>query len=80
LGRPPRPENYIFDWTSFWVRLWGRSDYLNMRVRIYLRRKHAVGNKGYKLYPYSYLYDTLGLYKIPTTSSWISDVKAIGRR
>lgn len=55
-------------------------DYLNMRVRIYLRRKHGVGNKGYKLYPYSYLYDILGLYKIPTTSPWTSTVKAFGRR
>jgi hypothetical protein len=51
-----------------------------MRVRIYLRRKHGVENKGYKLYPYSYLYDILGLYKIPTTSPWTSTVKAFGRR
>ena len=30
-------------------------NYLNMKVRNYLRRKHAEKNKGYKKYPYSYL-------------------------
>jgi hypothetical protein len=34
-------------------------------VRIYLRRKHQKKSRGYKAYPYNYLYETLGLFKIP---------------
>jgi group II intron reverse transcriptase/maturase len=45
-------------------------EYLNMRIRTYMRRKHRVGEKGYRKYAYSYLYGTLGLYKIPTTAAW----------
>lgn len=54
-------------------------DYLNARVRIYLREKHRIKNKGYKKFPYSYLYGELGLYKVPTTSGWTQTVKASGR-
>ena len=54
-------------------------NYLNERVRIYLRGKHAIRNKGYKVFPYSYLYGELGLYKIPTDSPW-TQAKASGRR
>ena len=55
-------------------------EFLDERVRIYLRRKHAKKSRGYKDYPYRYLYDNLGLYKIPTTAPWTQTVKASGRR
>jgi group II intron reverse transcriptase/maturase len=54
--------------------------FLDERVRIYLRRKHAKKSRGYKAYPYQYLYETLGLYKIPTTAPWTQTAKADGRR
>ena len=54
--------------------------FLDERVRIYLRRKHAKKSRGYKAYPYRYLYDTLGLYKIPTSAPWTQTAKASGRR
>ena len=54
--------------------------FLDERVRIYLRRKHAKKSRGYKAYPYQYLYETLGLYKIPTTAPWTQTAKASGRR
>jgi group II intron reverse transcriptase/maturase len=50
--------------------------FLDERVRTYLRRKHAKKSRGYKDYPYQYLYGTLGLYKIPTTAPWTRTVKA----
>jgi RNA-directed DNA polymerase len=53
--------------------------YLSSRIRIYLRRKHNVYN-GYKAFPDDYLYQTLGLYKIPTTAPWTQSAKAAGRR
>jgi RNA-directed DNA polymerase len=55
-------------------------EFLDERVRIYLRRKHAKKSRGYKAYPYQYLYKTLGLYKIPTTAPWTQTAKASGRR
>jgi len=54
--------------------------FLDERVRIYLRRKHAMKSRGYKAYPYKYLYGNLGLYKIPTTAPWTQAAKASGRR
>jgi group II intron reverse transcriptase/maturase len=58
----------------------GLRGYLNERVRTYLRRKHGMKNRGYKAYPYKYLYGELGLYKIPTTAPWTQAAKASGRR
>ena len=55
------------------------NEYLKERVRIYLRRKHRKVSK-YKAYPNRYLYETLGLYKIPTTARWKQTAKACGRR
>lgn len=52
--------------------------FLDERVRIYLRRKHGLKNRGYKAYPYKYLYHNLGLYKIPTTAPWTQAAKASG--
>ena len=54
--------------------------YLEERVRIYLRRKHRTKSRGYKTFPYQYLYEDLGLYKIPTTAPWTQTAKASGRR
>jgi RNA-directed DNA polymerase len=54
--------------------------FLDERLRIYLRRKHAKKSRGYRAYPYRYLYETLGLYKIPTTAPWTQTAKAFGRR
>ncbi len=54
--------------------------FLEERVRIYLRRKHGKKSRGYKAYPYKYLYVNLGLYKIPTTAPWTQTAKATGRR
>ncbi len=56
------------------------NNYLDERVRIYLRRKHAKKSRGYKEYPYRYLYDNLRLYKIPTTAPWTQTAKASERR
>ena len=52
--------------------------FLEERVRIYLRRKHQKKSRGYRAYPYNYLYETLGLFKIPMKAPWTRAVKAIG--
>jgi len=54
--------------------------YLDERVRTYLRRKHSIKSRGYKAFPYKYLHEDLGLYKIPTTAPWTQSAKATGRR
>jgi group II intron reverse transcriptase/maturase len=54
--------------------------YLVRRLRIYLRRKHHFSGYGYKRFPDEYFYQTLGLYKIPTTSPWTQTVKVAGGR
>jgi hypothetical protein len=54
--------------------------FLEERVRIYLRRKQAKKSRGYRQYPNQYLYETLDLYKIPTTAPWTQTAKASGRR
>jgi RNA-directed DNA polymerase len=54
--------------------------FLEERVRIYLRRKQAKKNRGYRQYPNQYLYENLYLYKIPTTAPWTQTAKASGRR
>jgi len=53
-------------------------NYLEERVRTYLRRKHRKKERGYIAYPNPYLYERLGLYKIPTTAPWAAN--ASGRR
>ncbi len=54
--------------------------FLEDRVRIYLRRKYGLVSRGYRAYPYPYLYETLHLYKIPTTAPWTQTAKAFGGR
>ncbi len=55
-------------------------NFLEERVRIYLRRKHQKKGRGYKAYPYNYLYETLGLFKIPMKAPWTQTAKAFGGR
>ena len=55
-------------------------NYLEERVRVYLRRKHRLKGRGYTKYRNAYLYQNLGLYRIPTTAPWAQAVKAAGRR
>jgi RNA-directed DNA polymerase len=52
--------------------------FLDERVRIYLRRKHGKKCRGYRAYPYRYLYEVLQLYKIPTAAPWTRTAKATG--
>ena len=54
--------------------------FLEERVRIYLRRKHQKKSRGYKDYPYTYLYETLGFFKIPMKAPWTLAAKAAGGR
>ncbi len=54
--------------------------YLEERVRRYLIKRHRKRGRGYKTYPSNYLYDSLGLYKIPVTAPWMRTAKAYGRR
>ncbi len=54
--------------------------FLEERVRIYLRRKHQTKSRGYKAYPYKYLYETLGLFKIPMKAPWTLTANATGGR
>ncbi len=54
--------------------------YVETRVRTYLRRKRALRSRGNRVYPYAYLYNTLGLFKIPTTAPWTQRAKAAGGR
>jgi RNA-directed DNA polymerase len=55
-------------------------EFLEGRVRIYLKRKHRKKGRGYKAYPSKYLYEALKLYRLPTTAPWTQAVKAAGRR
>jgi len=54
-------------------------NYTEERVRVYLSRKHRLRGRGYRKYPNAYLYENLGLYRIPTTAPW-THAKATGRR
>jgi len=54
--------------------------FLDERAKKYLRREHGLKCRGYKAYPYKYLYENLGLHKIPTASPWSQTAEAFGRR
>jgi RNA-directed DNA polymerase len=79
------PNGKVRGWTGYFY--YGNSSkvfaqlkrYLEERVRGYLRRKHRIKGRGYTKYPDAYLYENLGLYKIPTTAPW-TQAKACGRR
>ena len=44
--------------------------FLTQRMRIFLRRKHKVKSLGFKRFPDSFIYDKVGLYKMPTNAPW----------
>ncbi len=46
--------------------------YMEERLRSHLRYRHKVKNRGasYQKFPSTYLYDHLGLYKLPVTPYW----------
>jgi hypothetical protein len=52
--------------------------YLERRVKIFLKRKHK--RTSYSAFSFEYLYDSLGLYRIPLTAPWTQVAKASGRR
>ncbi len=52
--------------------------YLERRVKTFIKRKHRL--TAYSAYSYEYLYDSLGLYKIPLTAPRTRVAKASGRR
>ena len=48
--------------------------YMEESLRHHLRYRHKVKNHGaaYKQFPRRYIYDYLGLFKVPTTPAWKS--------
>lgn len=46
--------------------------YMEESLRLHLRYRHKVNNRGaaYTRFPRCYIYDYLGLYKVPTTPAW----------
>lgn len=46
--------------------------YMEERLRCHLRYRHKVNNRGaaYHRFPRCYIYDHLGLYKVPVTPAW----------
>ena len=44
--------------------------FLTQRMRIFLRRKHQVKSLGFKQFQDSFIYDNVGLYKMPTNAPW----------
>ena len=53
-------------------------DYLERRVKIFLKRKHR--QTSFSAYSFEHLYASLGLFKIPLTAPWTQNVKAFARR
>ncbi|NEW60115.1 group II intron reverse transcriptase/maturase [Sulfurovum sp. bin170] len=54
--------------------------FLTQRMRVFLRRKHKIRTLGFKQFPNSFLYDKIGLYKMPTNAPWTQKVNACERR
>jgi len=50
-------------------------NYLQSRVRIFLRRKHRIKTAGYKRFPSTFLHQTLGLYSMPSQAPWKAHLK-----
>ena len=46
--------------------------YMEERLRLHLRYRHKLKNRGsaYRRFPRSFIYNHLGLYKVPTTPAW----------
>ncbi|SDW92998.1 group II intron reverse transcriptase/maturase [Nitrosomonas communis] len=51
-------------------------DYTERRLRIWLMRKHGKRGTGYRQYPDEYLYDILGLYRLPLARNDLLNAKA----
>lgn len=51
-------------------------DYTERRLRIWLMRKRGKKGTGYRQYPDEYLYDTLGLYRLPLKRADLLNAKA----
>lgn len=50
--------------------------YTARRLRIWLMRKRGKKGTGYRQYPNEYLYETLGLYRLPLKRSDLLNAKA----
>ena len=50
--------------------------FVEERVRTYLRRKHGHRTRGYQAYPTRFLYERLGLYRLPDAPPWRAPVHA----
>ncbi len=51
-------------------------DYAERRLRIWLMRRRGQRGTGYRQYPDEYLYETLGLYRLPRTRADLLNAKA----
>jgi len=51
-------------------------NYMLLRIRIYLRRKHRYRSFGYTTYPNSYYFESLGVYEVPTKAPRTYSVNA----
>jgi len=54
--------------------------YLGYRMRVYIRRKHHYRSLGYKAFPDGYYYETLGLFRVPTTAPKFRPANVLGGR
>jgi hypothetical protein len=50
--------------------------FVEERVRTYLRRKHLHRSRGYPAIPNPFLYDRLGLYRLPDAPPWLAAAHA----
>jgi RNA-directed DNA polymerase len=50
--------------------------FLEERVRTYLRRKHGYRSRGYRAFPHTFLYGSLGLFRLPMRVPWTSPTHA----
>jgi len=51
--------------------------FVEERVRTYLRRKHRHRTRGYQAFPNTFLYERLGLYRLPVTPPWLAPAHAV---
>jgi RNA-directed DNA polymerase len=54
----------------------GIQEYTERRLRIWLMRRRGKRGTGYRQYPDEYLYETLGLYRLPRTRADLLNAKA----
>jgi len=51
--------------------------FVEERVRTYLRRKHRHRTRGYQAFPTPFLYQCLGLYRLPDAPPWLASAHAL---